>query len=94
MRDNLPKRPWKRECMVMNHDSVDNPGTHWSCYIKHDNYAFYFDSFGKLPPPLELLNYLGSDCSLFYNSQPYQDFNTIICGHLCLKFLYSFYHNG
>lgn len=92
MRDDLPNEdPWENECMVINHDSKENPGTHWSCYTKTDKIIFYFDSFGKLAPPLELFNYLGSDCSFYYNYKQYQKFNTVICGHLCLKFLYEFY---
>lgn len=92
MRDNLPQsKPWKNECMIINHDSINNLGTHWTCYVKEGESVFYFDSFGKLAPPLELIKYLGSACKFFYNSKRYQDFNTIICGHLCLKFLYVYY---
>lgn len=92
MRDNLPKcKARKRECMIINHDSIQNQGTHWTCFIKESENVFYFDSFGKLPPPLELVQYLGSECKLFYNYKQYQTFNTIICGHLCLHFLYEYY---
>lgn len=92
MRDDLPiEKPWLNECMIINHDSKENDGTHWTCYIKENKNVFYFDSFGKLPPPLELINYLGSDCRFYYNYKKYQKFNTFICGHLCLKFLYEFY---
>lgn len=93
MRDALPNgKPWKKECMVINQDSIKSNGTHWCCYAKdNDNNAFYFDSFGKLGPPLELIKYLGSDCKIYYNSKNCQDFNTFICGHLCLTFLYGFY---
>lgn len=94
MRDNLPSiKPWKNECMVINHDSIRNSGTHWTCYVKKDTNVFYFDSYGKLAPPLELIRYLGSNCNIYYNSKRYQEFDTIICGHLCLKFLYEFYEN-
>lgn len=92
MRDYLPQtKPWKNECMVLNLDSIKNSGTHWTCYVKCDKSVCYFDSFGKLAPPLELVDYLGSDCNIFYNSEQFQEFDTIICGHLCLKFLYEFY---
>lgn len=92
MRDDLPRsKPKRYECMVVNHDSIKNSGTHWSCFVKINNDAFYFDSFGKLPPPLEIVDYLGSDCRIYYNSKQYQKFNTIICGHLCFQFLYEFF---
>lgn len=92
MRNNLPNsKPWRCECAIVNHDSFENSGTHWTCYVKTDTDVFYFDSFGKLAPPSELINYLGSDCNIYYNSKQYQKFNTIICGHLCLSFLYEFY---
>lgn len=92
MRDNLPnKKPLKNECMIINHDSIIGNGTHWTCFVKNGKNVFYFDSFGKLSPPLELVRYLGGDCNIFINSIRYQKFGTIICGHLCLKFLYYFY---
>lgn len=92
MRDNLPRgKPWKNESMVVNHDSIKNNGTHWTCFVKKGQNVYYFDSFGKLPPPLEILRYFGSDCNIQYNSFQYQQFNTFICGHLCLMFIYNFY---
>lgn len=92
MRDSLPKsKPWQYECMIVNHDSIENNGTHWTCFAKINSDAFYFDSFGKLAPPLEIIEYLGSECHVFYNSKQYQQFNTNICGHLCLKFLHEFF---
>lgn len=95
MRDCLPnEKPWNNECMILNHDSIKNVGTHWTCYVKNGHYVYYFDSFGKLAPPLELVMYLGSDCKIYFNSKQYQTYNSVICGHLCLKFLYEFYKNG
>lgn len=92
MRDSLPNtKPWKNECMVLNHDSLKNSGTHWTCFVKCGKNVCYFDSFGKLAPPLELVEYLGSDCNITYNSEQFQNFDTVVCGHLCLKFLYEFY---
>lgn len=92
MRDSLPsEKPRENECMIVNHDSSHNNGTHWTCFAKSGKNVYYFDSFGKLAPPLELVHYLGSDCNIWYNTDQYQRFNTINCGHLCLKFLYEFY---
>lgn len=94
MRDNLPNgKPWKKECMIVNHDSIKNIGTHWTCFVKINGNAYYFDSFGKLAPPIELITYLGSETQIFYNYERYQKFHSVICGHLCLRFLYEFYKN-
>lgn len=87
MRDTLPKNPLKRECAVVNLDSIRGFGTHWVAYYKNNNIVRYFDSFGNLKPTKELLDYLGSNVKLFYNHKRYQNFNTVNCGHLCLEFL-------
>ena len=90
MRDNLPRyKPWKNECGIVNLDSLKGPGTHWVAYCKKGKLIEYFDSFGNLQPPIEIIHYLG--LNIKYNYTKYQDFNTFNCGHLCLKFLYDCY---
>lgn len=88
MRDALPKRPWKREAVVVNLDSSSGKGTHWVCFRKNDNHVDYFDSYGDLRPPLEIQRYLAGTY-LAYNRAGLQSVNTDsqICGHLCLAFL-------
>lgn len=96
MRDTLPKnrkRPSMQECWILNHGSSRTDGTHWTALAKNANIAFYFDSFGKLPPPLEIIKYLGDAIHLYYNSKKYQNFGSVICGHLCLKFLHDFWQD-
>lgn len=61
-------------------------GTHWVAYKKNYNNVTYFDSFGDLRPPQEVIKYFDG-CKIKYNYVREQNFNTIICGHLCLKFL-------
>lgn len=88
MRDNLPyNKPWKNECGIVNLDSSSGPGTHWVAYYKNDKHIEYFDSFGNLQPPTEIINYLGK--KIKYNYTKYQDYDSVNCGHLCLKFLYD-----
>lgn len=87
MRDNLPKKPYKNECGIVNLDISSGLGTHWVAYFKKDKNAEYFDSFGNLQPPLEILKYLGNN--LKYNYNRYQNYNSFNCGHLCVKFLYE-----
>lgn len=91
MRDNLPKNPRKIESVILNHDSVRNIGTHWTAFVKIGSIVYYFDPVGKLPPPLEVIEYVGSKTQLNYNYNQYQMPGTIICGQLCLFFLYSFW---
>lgn len=87
MRDNLPRKVKKYECGIVNLDSSAGPGTHWVAYCKKGTDVQYFDSFGNLRPPQEIVQYLGKDIK--YNHSQYQNYNSSVCGHLCLKFLYS-----
>lgn len=87
MRNDLPKNgPYFQESAVINLDDKNNMGTHWVAYKKHGDNVIYFDSFGNLRPPLDLILYLGVD-GIKYNQEKYQDYNTYNCGHLCLQFL-------
>lgn len=87
MRNALPKSgPRYRESGIVNLDDKSGPGTHWVAYRKRGKDVVYFDSFGDLQPPLDLMLYLGVR-EVKYNHERYQDFDTYICGHLCLKFL-------
>lgn len=88
MRNSLPSSPpQQNECGIINLDTNQGPGTHWVAYKKTNNSAVYFDSFGSLKPPRELVRYLS--CKITYNSEVYQTYNTVNCGHLCLEFLYK-----
>lgn len=91
MKDDLPKICNDVECGVVNLDESVNEGTHWVAYVKLGNYCEYFDSFGDLKPPLELIKYLKCE-DLFYNYNKYQSFDTVNCGHLCLAFLKQFWN--
>lgn len=89
MRDNLPKKIYKYERGVINLDNCNGPGTHWTAYKKTGKKIVYFDSFGNLRPPLEVLHYFESNgpVEVLFNYTVYQDFNSYNCGHLCLEFL-------
>jgi len=88
LRDQLPKKPHKKECGIINlADSEDLNGTHWVCYFKGaggPNKLLYFDSYG-IQPPTEIIDYLGDTPQ--YNKFQVQHFNQVICGHLCLYVL-------
>lgn len=88
MRNELPKSgPHKIEAAIINLDSKDGPGTHWVAYRKIDNNILYFDSFGNLRPPKDLIKYFGVGSIIKYNHERYQNYDTVVCGHLCLQFL-------
>ena len=88
MRDTLPKKVHKNECAIINLDLNSGPGTHWVCYKKFGKQVKYFDSFGNLKPPLELLKYWG-DVNVTYNRDRYQSYKSENCGQLCIQFLKS-----
>ncbi|KAI8117932.1 hypothetical protein CVS40_10306 [Lucilia cuprina] len=69
MRDCLPKKPLVQECGIVNLDDKSGPGTHWVAYYKNHNYKEYFDSFGDLQPPIEVINYLKPPIQYNYNQK-------------------------
>lgn len=87
MRNDLPKTgPLFKEAVIINLDDKNGRGTHWTCYRKNGKSVRYFNSFGNLKPPAELIQYMNNN-EIKYNYKIYQEFNTVNCGHLCLKFL-------
>lgn len=87
MRDELKDiSPREKESGVLNLDTSENQGTHWTCWIKNKKTILYFDSFGLIPPP-EIINFFKKSNDykgVFYNNTIIQPDNTVICGHLCL----------
>lgn len=86
MRNSLPARPWTNEAGILNLDDIDGPGTHWTAYRKIGKKVIYFDSFGNIPPPKELIDYL-TNCRIKYVRDSFQNFGQSNCGPLCIKFL-------
>ena len=92
MRDILPVRgPHREEAAIINLNGIRGKGTHWVAYRKNNSDVTYYDSFGDLPPPLELVDYLkrGKEAAknIYYTYERQQKFGSVYCGHLCLKFL-------
>lgn len=88
MRNALPRGgPRVKESSIINLDDWRGPGTHWVCFRKEGNHVSYFDSFGNLQAPPEVVQYLGSGSIIFYNHERYQNYKDFNCGHLCLRFL-------
>ena len=102
MRDELPSYASPYECAIVNLDSGHGLGTHWVAYSKKANSIYYYDSFGNLPPPKELIEYFigrggggatnnDENINIFYNYKRNQSYNEFNCRHLCLKFLYDIF---
>ena len=88
MRDTLPKNPNKIECAIVNLNTSDQLGSHWTCYFKKDLLRIYFDSFGQVTP-IEIQDYLKSKNErglplIQRNTDIVQAVNSVLCGHLCL----------
>ena len=88
MRDTLPKKPWCRECGIVNFNTSKEPGSHWVCYYKNGSDCLYFDSFGQITP-IEIQNYLktrkqfeSDEAAIQRNTDIVQHINTHVCGHL------------
>ncbi|XP_029665449.1 uncharacterized protein LOC115236867 [Formica exsecta] len=78
----------RNESGIVNLDDVDGSGTHWVAYAKRGDRVVYFDSFGNLRRPKELVRYFGQNvANIEYNHTTYQNYNQGICGQLCLRFL-------
>ena len=86
MRDEIGSFCGNDECFIMNFDDSNSSGTHWIAVNIVRGTTYYFDSFG-LPPAKEIKEYCKEP--RFYNSFEFQKHNEVICGHLCLYFLYS-----
>jgi len=87
MRTTLP-REVRNESNIVNLDNAERSGTHWVAYAKGGNRAIYFDSFGNLRPPKELVRYLENNVThIEYNRTPHQRYDQSNCDQLCLQFL-------
>jgi hypothetical protein len=88
-RDILPKRILKKECGVINTDTINGNGKHWICYYNDpkSEYIEFFDSFG-LTPAQEILTYLEtSGKDILYNSSQLQTNDSIKCGYYCVYYI-------
>ena len=71
-KDNLPKQI-KKECGIINLDTMIGQGTHWVCYQTNDKHTEYFDSFG-LKMPKEVETYLNtSNKQIIYSGDEIQE---------------------
>ena len=72
-RDRLPDQMKKKECGIINLDSIKGQGTHWVCYRNIDKQMVeYFDPFGLIMPH-EIHHYLAkSEKRYFVHKMKYK----------------------
>lgn len=77
-----------REAGIINLSRRHETGTHWTAWFKHasSHNICYYDSFGDLSPPREFLNYALA-YNIYYNVDRDQEYDSFICGQLCIIFL-------
>lgn len=86
MKDQLKTMtPNENEGLIINFESSNQSGSHWVASYKNGNDKYYFDSYGADILP-ELKTYMCSPIKC-HNFQ-IQEFNSGICGELCLLFLF------
>lgn len=92
MRNDLPRKIQTIECGIVNLDNKENDGTHWTAYIKKNRNVIYFDSYGNLKPPIELISYFNSNgkANVYYTYKNRQKLNSFNCGQLSLKFVNNY----
>ena len=76
-------------CFVVNTDPSGKPGSHWvAIYIDENKHGEYFDSYGRPPVVLAVVNFLNENCPCWhYNEQQVQGLFSSVCGHYCIYFL-------
>jgi len=52
---------YRNESGIVNLDNVNGSGSHWVAYVKREGHAVYFDSFGNIRLPKELVRYLDAN---------------------------------
>ena len=85
MSDELPANALREESGVLNLQRHTELGSHWTCWKKTKNDAWYFDSYGE-PPDSGLKAHLGT--KIKQSAITVQKDTSKECGSLCLFVLY------
>lgn len=74
--------------MVLNTQNSNGPGEHWlAIYVDKNNTVNYFDSLGFPPLIPEIRDYVERFKNKNVNNIPFQNMNSITCGHFSVAFL-------
>jgi len=87
MKDEL-KTPLKQGCYIINLQNHDEPGSHWTCFIKDKDCIYYHDSFGAVPPQNEYDIFSHEMDNIYTNTSDHQNIDSSSCGWWCIAFLY------
>lgn len=85
----IKKKSSPNQCMIINLDRSEGPGTHWVCCFTNTNFPYniYFDSFGVGPSDI-ILKYLKQNKKqVKYNNSELQMMESIMCGYYCIYVL-------
>ena len=86
MSDELPDEVLDKECGILNLQPHTKHGSHWNCWLKNYNEAFYFDSFSE-PPDVGLKIHL-SGYDIKRSAITVQRDKSKDCGALCINVIY------
>ncbi len=92
MRDEL-SNPLAEGAYILNLDSSEGKGTHWTAFIKKGPNVYYFDPFGYLPPGEQMDVFTIARLDLIYSVQKNQDIDADSCGYWCVYWLYYMLSN-
>jgi len=56
MKDKLQRIDKNTECVIINLQNSNESGINWVAYFKNNDKKYYFDSYGDVLPPKNLLN--------------------------------------
>ena len=85
LRDNLPNKI-KDGTYVTNLDEYSDIGIHWILLYVKNNDITYFDSFGVVHIPKEIIKLIGRK-NVIVNIFRIQAFDSIMCGYFCIGFI-------
>lgn len=88
--DRLPNTPIQpRTAIIVNTMSHTERGEHWVAFYCEDRIE-YLDSYGRPPYQADYQKFLrrNSTRSYIYNRYRLQSYDTSVCGHYCLTYLY------
>jgi len=91
MKDEMPKLRHDGN-YIINLDSSNHGGSHWTCLVIHGKDSISFDSFGCVPPT-EVEKFIHGKYG--FNNWIIQDLKSTNCGFFCIGlFLYLKQHDG